>query len=67
MNEILANADEYVALADKYNKNPRDPLLQDLMLGFIARAFIKTEIDDEESPFSGIVEETQEILNTVAQ
>ena len=67
LNEILANADEYVALADKYNKNPRDPLLQDLMLGFIARAFIKTEIDDEQSPFSGIVEETQEILNTATQ
>tara|TARA_Y100000015_G_scaffold17734_1_gene17092 strand:- start:4925 stop:8374 length:3450 start_codon:yes stop_codon:yes gene_type:complete len=67
LNEILANADEYVALADKYNKNPRDPLLQDLMVGFIARAFIKTEIDGDGSPLESVVEETEEILNTVAQ
>ena len=44
---ILANPDEYLALARKYNSNPRDPLLEDLMIGFITRGLTKVENNDD--------------------
>ena len=48
LNNILANPDEYLALARKYNRNPRDPLMEDLMVGFIGRALVKSEGDADQ-------------------
>ena len=48
LNSIMANPDEYLALARKYNRNPRDPLMEDLMVGFIGRALVKSEGDSDQ-------------------
>ena len=47
LSNILANPDEYLALARKYNSNPRDPLLEDLMIGFITRGLTKVENNED--------------------
>ena len=48
LNSILSDPDEYLALARKYNRNPRDPLMEDLMVGFIGRAIVKSEGDSDQ-------------------
>lgn len=57
LTNILSNPDEYLALAQKFNRNPRDPLLEDLMIGFITRGLLKTDTDYQD--------EMDEILETV--
>ena len=58
LNSIMSNPDEYLALARKYNRNPRDPLMEDLMVGFIGRAIVKSEGDTDQ--------EVKDMLNNSA-
>jgi hypothetical protein len=45
---ILADPDYFLELADKYNKAPSDPLLEDLMYNYISSALIKVNTPDED-------------------
>jgi hypothetical protein len=71
---ILANPDEYLALASKYNKNPRDPLLEETLLYFLGSGLIKTDLEADAEGVPGIVEdargevsEAAEAINAVVQ
>ena len=62
--EMLANPDEYLRLAEKYNRNPRDPLLENLMIGFISRAAVKTDSEDDTPD---LVDRMQQELNQMGE
>ena len=46
--QILADPDYFLELADKYNKAPNDPLLEDLMYNYVSSALIKVNTPDED-------------------
>jgi len=71
---ILANPDEYLALASKYNKNPNDPLLEETLMYFLGSGLIKTDLEADAEGIPGIVEDAQgevseaaEAINAVVQ
>jgi len=45
--KLLADPDYFLALADKYNKDPRDPLLADLLTNYFSSAIVKVDLDTE--------------------
>jgi len=71
---ILANPDEYLALASKYNKNPNDPLLEETLMYFLGSGLIKTDLEADAEGIPGIVEAAQgevseaaKAINAIAQ
>ena len=71
---ILANPDEYLALASKYNKNPNDPLLEETLMYFLGSGLIKTDLEADAEGVPGVVEAAQgevseaaEAINAVVQ
>lgn len=64
---ILANPDEYLALASKYNKNPNDPLLEETLMYFLGSGLIKTDLEADAEGIPGIVESAQGEVSEAAE
>ena len=64
---ILANPDEYLALASKYNKNPGDPLLEETLLYFLGSGLLKTDLETDAEGVPGIVEDARGEVSEAAE
>ena len=64
---ILANPDEYLALASKYNKNPGDPLLEETLLYFLGSGLLKTDLDADADGVPGMLEDAQAEVSEAAE
>ncbi len=65
--EILADADKFLELADKYNKNPSDPLLEDLMINYISTAIIKASSAADDPDEGSMLENMQNNVKSIAE
>lgn len=64
---ILANPDEYLALASKYNKNPGDPLLEETLMYFLGSGLIKTDLEADAEGVPGMVEDARGEVSEAAK
>jgi hypothetical protein len=65
--EILENSDKFLELADKYNKNPSDPLLEDLMINYISTAIIKASSAADDPDEDSMLENMQNNVKSIAE
>jgi hypothetical protein len=65
--EILENSDKFLELADKYNKNPSDPLLEDLMINYISTAIIKASSAADDPDEGSMLENMQNNVKSIAE
>lgn len=45
---LFADPDYFLKLADKYNRNPSDPLLEDLIIRYTTSGIIKSDVDRDQ-------------------
>lgn len=62
---LFADPDYFLTLAAKYNSNPSDPLLEDLVIRYVTSGIIKSDVEREEVdiPLPGVIEDGIEELN----
>jgi len=65
--EILEDADKFLELADKYNKSPSDPLLEDLMINYISTAIIKASSAADDPDEDSMLENMQNNVKSIAE
>lgn len=74
LQRILAEPDEYLALAEKYNRNPKDPMLEDLMITYLISGIMKTDLESPDptgmaeaavDKTNDVVDETEEALQFI--
>ena len=65
--ELLASSDYFLELADKYNKNPRDPLLEDLMINYLSTAIVKASSSADDPEEGSMLEGMQDNLKSISE
>ena len=65
--ELLANSNYFLELADKYNKNPRDPLLEDLMINYLSTAIVKASSSADDPEEDSMLEGMQDTLKNISE
>lgn len=70
LENILADPDYFLELADKYNRSPSDPLLNDLMIDYLSSAIVKASADNDEEGMLGDMQDqlrsaSEAAINTV--
>lgn len=65
--ELLASSDYFLELADKYNKNPRDPLLEDLMINYLSTAIVKASSSADDPEEDTMLESMQDNLKSISE
>lgn len=65
--ELLASSDYFLELADKYNKNPRDPLLEDLMINYLSTAIVKASSSADDPEEDSMLEGMQDTVKSISE
>lgn len=65
--ELLASSDYFLELADKYNKNPRDPLLEDLMINYLSTAIVKASSSADDPEEDSMLESMQDTVKSISE
>ena len=66
-NRILQEPDYFLELADRYNKNPRDPLLEDQMINYLSTAILKTDVEDDDIDEGSLLNSMQNSLQSASE
>lgn len=66
-NRILQEPNYFLELADRYNKNPRDPLLEDQMINYLSTAILKTDVEDDDIDEGSLLGDMQSSLQSASE
>lgn len=65
--EILASSDYFLQLADRYNKRPSDPLLEDLMMNYLSTAVIKASASADDPEEDSMLQSMQNTVKNISE
>ena len=65
--KILANPDEFLKLADRYNKSPGDPLFEDLLINYMSTGIIKASSSADDPEEDSMLQSMQNNVKNISE
>ena len=65
--QMLADSDYFLEMAARYNKNPGDPLMEDLLINYISSAIIKANASEDDDGSDGLLNKMEDTVKNITE